>query len=105
MDKETGLLVYVPGLDTILGNINCPVLALFGERDTQVDWRKTRDLYSKTIGTNPGASLTIRTFPDCNHNMLKCRTGGYREELDTIQPCDGYYDAMLGWLKERKLGR
>ena len=105
MDKETGLLVYVPGLDTILGNINCPVLALFGERDTQVDWRKTRDLYSKTIGTNPGASLTIRTFPDCNHNMLKCRTGDYREELDTIQPCDGYYDAMLGWLKERKLGR
>lgn len=101
VDKETELPVYVVGFEALLGKINCPVLALFGEEDTQVDWRKTRALYRKAIEKNPRASLTVRTFPNCNHSMLTCRTGGYREDLSDARICDGYYDAMLSWLKEK----
>lgn len=99
-DEETGLRVYVPEFATLLGKINCPVLAVFGEKDSQVDWEKTRDLYEKTIGKNPRTSLTIKTFPDCNHNIFKCKTGGMQEDLDKIEFCEGYFETMSAWLKE-----
>lgn len=101
VDEKTGLLVYVPEFEKTLKNINCPVLALFGEKDSQVDWRKTMALYRETIGMNRDADLTIRTFPDCNHNMVQCTTGGYREILTEMRLCDGYYDAMSSWLTEQ----
>jgi hypothetical protein len=34
--------VYVPGFRDLLGRLDVPVLALFGEKDRNVDWRKTR---------------------------------------------------------------
>ena len=101
VDEKTGLLIYVPEFAKLLGKVNCPVLALFGEKDSNVDWQKTRDLYKKTIGKNRNASLTIKVLPDCNHNILKCKTGGYREKLANRQPCDGYYDVMSLWLTEK----
>jgi pimeloyl-ACP methyl ester carboxylesterase len=102
VDDKTGLVIYVPEFAKLLNKVNCPVLALFGEKDSQVDWQKTRALYKKTIGKNPNARLTIKVLPDCNHNILKCKTGGYREKLTSRQPCVGYYDTMLSWLKEKE---
>lgn len=104
IDPKTGLLIYVPGFDKVLLKVNCPVLAIFGEKDSQVDWQKTRDLYKKTIGKNKNASLTIKVLPDCNHSMLKCKTGGYRENLASFEPCTGYFATILSWLKEKRLG-
>lgn len=100
IDKETGLVIYIPEFKKLLNKINCPVLALFGEKDSQVDWQKTMALYKQTIGSNPKASLTMRALPNCNHSMLKCQTGGYRENIKEAQPCEGYYDTMLSWLAQ-----
>jgi hypothetical protein len=103
---ETGLMVYVPGFADMLRGLDVDVLALFGERDTNVDWRKTRALYEATIGRNPRASLTVKTFPDGNHNIHRSRTGGIREmeEMRERSPCDGYYKVQVDWLRERVLG-
>ena len=60
-DKETGLLIYVPDFEDVLKKIKCPVLALFGEKDSQVNWRKTIKLYNATIGDNLDSKLTIKT--------------------------------------------
>jgi pimeloyl-ACP methyl ester carboxylesterase len=100
INEKTGLQVYVPGLDTLLRKVHCPVLAIFGEKDSQVDWQKTMQLYKRTIGKNPAATLTIKTFPNGNHNMFKCKTGGLREKLEKIEFCDGYLDTMSSWLKK-----
>jgi pimeloyl-ACP methyl ester carboxylesterase len=99
VDKKSGLQVYIPDFEKVLRKINCPVLAIFGEKDTQVDWRRTISLYKKTIGKNPKSQLTIKTFPNGNHNIFKSITGGYREKLVKNEACDGYYDTMLVWLK------
>lgn len=104
-DKASGLRIYIQGFDTLLNKIDCPVLALFGEKDSQVNWRNTLDLYKKTIGKNSAARLTWKVFPDCNHNMLTCQTGGYREDLTKFEACTGYYDAMLSWLKDIGFGK
>jgi hypothetical protein len=105
VNEKTGLQVYFPGFDTVLSHINCPVLAVFGEKDSQVDWRKTKQLYSETIGKNSSAMLTIQTFADGNHNLFKCQTGGFREKLDKIEFCEGYLEAMSGWMKGIKSGK
>ena len=79
VDEEAGLQVYVPDFRQVLGAIDRPVLALFGEKDTNVNWRMTSKLYRATIGANPRADLTIETFPSANHNLKQAQTGGVRE--------------------------
>lgn len=69
-------MVYVPGFSRMLRGLDVDVLALFGEKDTNVEWRKTRALYERTIGANPAASLEVVTFPGGNHNIRRARTGG-----------------------------
>ncbi len=99
VDEKTGPQVYIPNFEKILTKINCPVLAIFGEKDSQVDWHRTIKLYKKTLGKNSKSQLTIKTFPNGNHNILKSTTGGYREKLTKNEVCDGYYDTMISWLK------
>ncbi len=109
VDDRTGLMIYVPEFRELLGRLNVPVLALFGEKDRNVDWRKTRALYLETIGRNPKARLTVKTFPDGNHNLHRSTTGGYREMLAILKDparkmSDGYYETMLEWLRTEVLG-
>ncbi|UOB18100.1 alpha/beta hydrolase family protein [Abyssalbus ytuae] len=101
LDEETGLQVYIKGFRSVLLNINCPVLALFGEKDKNVDWKKTKTLYINTLGRN--TNLKIKSFPGCNHNLFKCKTGGFYEFQDNNLPwdrCDGFLTAMADWLNE-----
>jgi len=112
-DKETGLMIYIPNFKDLLNKIQCPVLAIFGEKDCNVDWRKTLALYKETIGSNKATTLTIKTFPDGNHGILKCKTGGINEKFTESekhlygywQECDGYYDTMLNWLTDKGFGK
>ena len=105
VDQATGLMIYVPHFEKMLASVNVPVLAIFGEKDRNVNWRNTLALYSKTIGKNPNASLTIRTFPDGNHNLQQAQTGGLREmmEMNEHRASAGYYETMTEWLRAKVL--
>jgi len=101
-DEETGLQIYVENFDALLSNVNCPVLALFGETDMNVNWKKTKALYKKTLSKN--IDLSIKSFPDCNHNLFQCETGGFYEFQDNNLPwnrCDGVLETMTNWLNEK----
>lgn len=101
LDEESGLQIYVQDFETTLSKVDCPVLALFGEKDMNVDWTKTKSLYENTLG--PNVPLTIRSFPDGNHNLFKCETGGFYEFQDNDLPwlrCDGFLDTIADWLIE-----
>jgi fermentation-respiration switch protein FrsA (DUF1100 family) len=98
-DQRSGLLIYVPKFGEVLSRISCPVLAIFGEKDLTVDWRSTLNLYRKTISAE---RLTVRTFPDGNHNLQRCTTGSLREIIANRgkwNPCAGYYESMTEWLQ------
>jgi pimeloyl-ACP methyl ester carboxylesterase len=101
VNEKTGLQIYVKDFDRVLSKIDCPVLALFGEKDSQVDWQKTIAFYKVSFGNNPKAKLVVKTFPDANHNLFRCKTGGLREELDKIEYAEGYFETMGRWLRER----
>lgn len=101
LDEESGLQVYIKDFDSILSAINCPVLAVFGENDMNVDWMKTKLLYENTLGQN--TDLTIKSFPNCNHNLFQCKTGGFYELQDNNLPyirCVDFLDAMVDWLNK-----
>lgn len=100
-DAETGLMIYVDDFARLLSEIDVPVLALFGEKDMSVDWRSTKKLYKETIGNNPKASLTVKTFPNGNHNLHQSETGGFEEMLEILNAprmVPGYYEIIATWM-------
>ncbi|MEL6864232.1 MAG: CocE/NonD family hydrolase [Bacteroidota bacterium] len=101
-DEASGLWVYIQNFDTLLLDFKCPVLAIFGQNDSQVDWKKTKQLYKETIGQNPNTSLKIETFEQCNHSLRKCITCAFQEDLSSLswQHCDGYFETMKQWLSD-----
>ena len=103
-DEKTLSMIRVQNFDQTLSRLNIDVLALFGEKDTNQNWRKARDLYESTMGRNPKATLTLRTFPDGNHGITVSATGSIREvegvPLDAGVKCKGYYETQLEWLRK-----
>lgn len=102
-DFETGLALYVEDFGPLLQTLDIPILALFGEQDMSVDWQSTKTLYEDTIGQNPDANLTIKTFPNANHNLHVSQTGGFEEMISILgshEMAPGYYDTMLDWLED-----
>ena len=98
LDEETGLQVYVDDFNTKLNAIQIPVLALFGDKDMNVDWRKTKALYEAELQHD---NLTTVVFPNCNHNLLEANTGAIDEFNNAnFSPnlCEGYTDAIQQWL-------
>ncbi|MEO0572630.1 MAG: alpha/beta hydrolase [Bacteroidota bacterium] len=98
-DETTGQQIYIPNFEQLLSKVDCPVLAVFGEKDKNVDWRITKALYEKTLG--PKGQLTIHSYPKANHNLFACETGGFFEfqdhKLPYIRPA-GYLEGMIKWL-------
>lgn len=90
----------------MLSSLEVDTLAIFGEKDLNVDWRKTRAVYRDTIGQNPNASLTIASFKDADHNLHVSETGSIREMQTMAEPgkSAGYYDVQTAWLVETVLG-
>lgn len=104
-DKVSNIRILVPDFDKVLNEIRCPVLAIVGEKDFIVDWKKTLSLYYETIGANDKGILTIKRFPNGNHSLLKCKTGASNEKLESMKLCDGYIESMTLWLKQNVLSK
>ncbi|MBX2815780.1 MAG: alpha/beta hydrolase [Saprospiraceae bacterium] len=95
-DDSLGLRVMVPNFEKVLRAVTCPVLAILGQKDSQVNWRSTASLYQSTL---PG-DLQVVEIPNCNHLMMKCKTGGMFENLESFgyELCEEYYSSMSQWL-------
>ena len=80
-------LTYEPA--TLLQRVKCPVLALNGEKDVQVDPRL--NLSAIEAALEKGGNTRFRTveFPGLNHLFQSCATGGlseYQTIEETISP-------------------
>jgi len=105
LDEEAGMFIYVEDFDGMLANLDIDVLALFGEKDLNIDWQKTKALYEETIGQNPDATLRMESFPDANHNIDVAENGSISEmQGEWRGKAEGYYDVQVDWLSEVALG-
>lgn len=107
IDQDMCSYVFIPDFDVMLGSLDVDVLAIFGERDLNVDWRKTRDFYQATLADNPESSLAIETFAGADHNLNLAETGSIREMQAMAAPVkvDGYYQVQIDWLREHVIGQ
>lgn len=85
-----------------LERLDVPTLALFGERDVQVDAEQSEGPMRDALAAAGNDDATVITFPGINHLMQPADTGSVEEYADietTIDP--EVLDAITDWLRDR----
>lgn len=86
-----------------LEKVNCPVLALNGEKDLQVKPKENLSAIGGAFSGSRARLLTTREFPDLNHMFQHCKTGGvneYGQIEETMSP--EVLDLMVSWIQGPK---
>ena len=85
----------------ILGNVKCPVLALNGSKDNQVDYESNLSAIRKGLPTN--SKNCIETIDGVNHLFQHCKTGQvseYRTIEETFAP--EVLEIIVKWMSNFK---
>ena len=88
--------------DTFLPAVTVPVLALYGEKDSEVDWQESVRIYRDSFARSGNQDLTIQVFEDANHTLCRASTGSLDERLalDRCERPDGFGETITSWLRE-----
>jgi Dienelactone hydrolase and related enzymes len=71
---------YNPKENIIAGS--CPILALFGEKDLQVNARDNYSLLVEYLKQGKSADHSVQIYPNLNHLFQNCKTGEVEEYKD-----------------------
>lgn len=92
------LLDYDPTQD--LSKLEIPVLAIFGDKDTQVDLEMNQSPIKSALQKS-GTSYQINVFPDANHLFQEAETGSVREYASLKSEfVDGFIPMLSEWIKD-----
>jgi pimeloyl-ACP methyl ester carboxylesterase len=83
---------------TLLQKIKIPVLAIFGENDTQIDPRQGAEAYQSALEKAGNPFFRIALFPGANHGILLSETGCMKDWGRNRGYAPGYLDLMIEWL-------
>lgn len=70
-------LEHEPG--PVLRSVTCPVLAVYGEKDVQVDAELNLPAVRTALKTGGNSDFEVVTLPGVNHLLQPCRTGAVTE--------------------------
>lgn len=87
---------------TALSKVKCPVLAIVGEKDLQVDPKLNNPAIEKALmdGGNPDYQVTV--LPELNHLFQKCKTGAMSEYNQIEHTIDqSALDLLTDWLSKK----
>jgi hypothetical protein len=95
---------YILGLDNraILRKVKCPVLAIYGELDHQVDPVKNMPILEEGLKEAGNKDFTVKKLPGLNHAFQTAVTGSEYEYIrieETISPA--VLRLMAEWIKGR----
>ncbi len=85
-----------------LSKVRCPVLAINGEKDLQVDPKQNLPPIEKALKEAGNADITIKEFPGLNHLFQHCQTGSpseYGKIDETMSP--EVLELIGNWIVER----
>ena len=91
---------YDPAED--LKELKCPVLALNGEKDIQVDATMNLPAIQEKITGNGNKNVTIKAYPNLNHLFQTCEKGTlaeYGQLEETISP--EVLKDIMEWIKKQ----
>jgi Dipeptidyl aminopeptidases/acylaminoacyl-peptidases len=85
--------------------VKCPVLALFGERDTQVSPKQNMPAMEKAFRKGGNRDVTFKVFPEANHLFQKAVTGSPSEYASLEKAfVPGFLDTISSWILEKTHG-
>jgi fermentation-respiration switch protein FrsA (DUF1100 family) len=79
--------------------VKCPVLAINGERDTQVPARENLEAIREALESGGNKDYTVRILPNLNHLLQNSETGAiseYEYIEETISPLA--LDTISAWI-------
>jgi pimeloyl-ACP methyl ester carboxylesterase len=89
----------------VIEKVTTPVLAFFGEKDTQVDPIQGVEAYNKALTKAGNKNFRVELIPNADHNIILCETGSMKErnqrsskEWQNYAP--EYLEMMEEWLKK-----
>lgn len=92
----------------IIEKMTIPVLAIFGEKDTQVDPFQAAEAYKKALQKAGNPLNQIKLFPDADHAIMLSKTGCIKEQRKRWRSSSsrifapGFIELMLDWLSALK---
>ena len=63
----------------IIETLTIPVLAFFGEKDTQIDPFQGAEAYKKALEKAGNQNFQVELIPNADHNIILCKTGSMKE--------------------------
>jgi len=89
---------------SILEKTTIPVLAVFGEKDTQIPPKISAEAYREALQKAGNEHFKVIMFPGADHVIFKTITGSLKEWEDKFRNrhmdyAPGYIDSMTVWLK------
>ena len=102
MQIQTPYLKYFLALDVrpLLGDVTCPVLALNGTKDTQVE--PESNLGALRNGLSDNTKNSLEAIEGVNHLFQHCQTGSpneYRDIEETFAP--EVLEKLIQWISEQ----
>jgi uncharacterized protein len=86
--------------------VSCPVLALGGAKDVQVDARLNLPAIEAALKEAGNPDVTIQEFPNLNHLFQTCKTGAgseYGAIEETLAPV--VLETVADWIAQRTGGQ
>jgi uncharacterized protein len=95
---------YFLALDprSALRTVQCPVLAMIGQKDTQVPCKLNLEEIAKALKEGGNKDFTCKELPNLNHLFQTCKTGGVGEYAtieETMSPVA--LETMAEWIGAR----
>jgi hypothetical protein len=84
----------------VLEKVHCPVLAVLGARDTFVPAEKSARIWREALAKAGNEGVTIRVFPDGDHSLIACKSGGLKETARARNFVPGYFDTLRDWTQK-----
>jgi len=86
---------------TLVEKITIPVLAIFGEKDTQIDPFQGADVWEKALKKARNRFYQVKLFPEADHGIINSKTGCLKEQRERYRSnyAPGYIELMQTWLE------
>lgn len=81
----------------VMERVTCPVLAIFGAKDTFLPAEKSARIGQAALDKAGNDDATIRIFPDGDHSLIESETGGLLETARARRFVPGYFDLLQDW--------
>lgn len=89
---------------TLIEKTTIPVLAVFGEKDTQIDPFQGAEAYEKALKKAGNQFYRVKLFPFADHGIMIAETGCMKERRERWRSSDshgfapGFIELMQNWL-------